>query len=230
MNPFSKLKLLSSLRTSPPSSKPSTAAPSITPTPSAPTAALSTTAPSGTTPTRPVAQAQATGQTGYLAGRPGFARAIWAAHPNRTTRKLRKLLVWWEELGFFFSFSGAPSQVSPAAENSFLKVKVAVAQSVGFLRSIRGMGEIEREASARERDFIEILERYPSLYAASDATEEDKRELFIAWHSLYLFLHRVLGADPYEVSSESMSFPVRLHGEMEGVRRNVRPFREGKTA
>jgi hypothetical protein len=235
MNPFSKLKLLSSLKTSAPSSRPSTSPPPITPSPPGPTAAPTTTTPStskasATAPTLQIPEPGSTGQTGSLSGRPGLAKAIWAAHPDRTTRKLRKLLVSWEELGFFFSFSGTPPRVSSATENSFLKVKVAVAQSVSFLKSIRGLGDIGREASARERDFIEILERYPSLSAASDTTEEDKKELFVAWHSLYLFLHKVLGADPHEVYGESLSFPVGRHGEIEAARRNVRPFREGKLA
>jgi hypothetical protein len=231
MNPFSKLKLLSSLKTS----RSSTAAPPITTPPSGPTATSTATGPaatktSATTQTLQIPEVGAAGQTGYSPNRPGLARALWAAHPNRTTRKLRKLLVSWEELGFFLSFSGTLPDVSPAADKSFLKVKVAVAKSVSFLKSIRGMGDIGKEASAKEKDFMEILERYPSLYAALDATDEDKRELFVAWHSLYLFLHRVLGADPYEACGESLPFPVRLHGESEGTRTNVRPFRVGKTA
>jgi hypothetical protein len=206
MNPFSRFKLLSSLKASPPSSQ------------------------SSTVQTLEIPGAGAAAQTGYLPGRPGLARAVWAAHPDRTTRKLRKLLVSWEELGFFLCFSGTLPDASPATDKSFLKVKVAVAKSVSFLKSIRGMGDIAREASAKEKDFIQILERYPSLYAALDATDEDKRELFVEWHSLYLFLHRVLGANPYEVSGESVPFPARLPAERERTKRNVRPFRVEKTA
>jgi len=235
MNPFSKLKLLSSLKASPSSSQSSTAAPPITTTHSGPTAISTATGPEATkTPvtSQPleIPGVGAAGQTGYFPGRPGLARALWAAHPNRTTRKLRKLLVSWEELGFFLSLAGTLPDTCPAADKSFLKVKVAVAKSVSFLKSIRGMGDIAREASTKERDFIQILELYPSLYAALDATDEDKKEVFVAWHSLYLFLHRALGAEPYEVSGESVSFPVHLYGESEGMRRNVTPFRVGKTA
>jgi len=235
MNPFSKLKLLSSLKASPPSSRSSTVAPPITTTHSGPAATSTATGPA---PTKTPVTSQspevpgvgAAGQTGYFPGRPGLARALWAAHPNRTTRKLRKLLVSWEELGFFLSLAGTLSDTGPAADKSFLKVKVAVAKSVNFLKSIRGAGDIAREASAKERDFIQILERYPSLYAALDATDQDKKEVFVAWHTLYLFLHRALGAEPYEVSGESVPFPVHLYGESEGTRRNVTPFRVGKTA
>jgi len=189
-----------------------------------------TTAASGKAPVPHISKLEVAGQTGYPSSRPGLARALWAAHPNRTTRKLRKLLVSWEELGFFLSFSGTPPQLSPAAEQSFLRVKVAVAKSVSFLKSIHGVGDIGREAGFKEKDFIEILELYPSLCAALTVSTDEKRELFHAWHSLYLFLHRVLGADPHEVSCESVLFPADSHAEIHGARRNVRPFREGRTA
>lgn len=205
MNPFSKLRGLPFVKTPGPS-------PGL---PDAPTLHISDIAAE---------------HSGYLSGRPGFARILWAAHPNRTTRKIRQLLVAWEELGYFLSFSGVPLEMSRANENSFLRVKVNVARSISFLRSIRGIGDIGREANAKERDFIEILELYPSLYAASSVSGEDRKELFHAWHSLYLFLHKLLGADPYEVSGEAVSVSIGMRGGIAAQRRNVRPFREGKMA
>jgi len=246
MNPFSKLRLPSPFKTHPPASRPSAATPppatpaseptatppaATSPPTTAPTATVpSAASPSATAPTLQISRMHVASQTGYIAGRPGLARTLWAAHPNRTTRRLRKLLVAWEELGFFLSFSGAPPHLSPATENSFLKVKVAVAKSVSFLKSIRGIGDIAREAHAKEKNFIEILELYPSLYAASNVSDEDKRELFYAWHSLYLFLHKVLGADPYEVSGESVPLATDSRGQAAATRTNVRPFREGRMA
>lgn len=154
---------------------------------------------------------------------------LWARHPNRTTRKIRQLLVAWEELGYFLSLSGTPIEPTAANESAFLKVKVNVARAVSFLRSIRGIGDIGREANAREKEFTQILELYPSLYAASSASDEDRRELFQAWHSLYLFLHKLLGADPYEVYGEGSAVTIGRSAGHEG-RRNVKPIREGRIA
>ena len=230
MNLFGKLRLQISPKTSQSFSQPSTTVPPSNTVASDLTTPGDTIVPLVSTPPPQISRLQSAGQTGYLSGRPGLARTLWAAHPNKTTRKLRKLLVSWEELGFFFSFSRTQPQLSPAAENSFLKAKVAVANSVSFLKSIHGMGDIRREASTKERDFIEILELFPSLHSALAVSEEDRRELFDAWHSLYLFLHRVLGADPYEVPGESVPSTAAARREIGGARRNVRPLREGKTA
>jgi len=215
MNPFDKLRGLAPVKTPRPSTNLRDAAPPA-----------ATIGPSSNA----LSSMHASEHFGYLSERPGFARTLWAAHPNRTTRKIRQLLVAWEDLGYFLSFSGAPLELSRASENSFLKVKVNVARSISFLRSIHGVGDIGREANAKEREFIEILELYPSLYDASSASDENKRELFQAWHALYLFLHKLLGAEPYEVTGEAALVTTGLRRGIQGQRQNVRPFREGKMA
>jgi len=212
MNPFSKFKLTGNPKVSSP-----------------PPQSGCADAGSGTVPGTASSKSQPAQETGYSSRPASFGRTLWAMHPNRTTRKLRKLLVSWENLGHHLSFSGSPSELSQAREHSFLRTKVTVAKSVGFLKSIQGVGDIRREAGLRERDFIEILERYPSLHAVMIVDEEEKTQLFRAWHSLYLFLHRVLGADPYEVGEESAFFPVESRRELQ-TGRNVKPFRAGKTS
>ncbi len=167
---------------------------------------------------------------GYLKGRPGLGRRMWARHPKRTTRKVRKLLVSWENLGFFLGFAGTTPQVSARAEKAFLKSKVAIAHSTSFLRSIEGTGNVGREAYEMEGAFIRILERCPSLSVVSAASKEAKRELFYSWHSLYLFLHRLLGAYPYEVSPQTAPFTLVVPEKIEGAAKKLGPLAERKMA
>ncbi len=122
-------------------------------------------------------------------------------HPNRTKRRLRKLLLSWEKLGAYVSSPGAGQELTPAAETAFLKAKIDIARSVGYLKLLDGTGGIAKEADQKETQFIELLERFPSLHSARNAGEAARRNLYYNWHQLYLFLHKMLGADPYEARS-----------------------------
>jgi hypothetical protein len=176
-------------------------------------------------------RSDSTRQVGYLKGRPGLCRNVWAHHPNRTTRKLRKLLVSWEMLGFFLGLAGSAPQVSSKTEKSFLKSKVDIAHSTSVLRSLGATGNLGREAYEMEREFIRILELCPSLSVTAKIPREARRELFYSWHSLYLFLNRLLGAFPYEIASRSVSFPLLFPEERAGVARELGPVAaESKTA
>jgi hypothetical protein len=119
-------------------------------------------------------------------------------HPNRTKRRLRRLLLSWEKLGAYLSSSGAGEELTPAAETAFLRAKIDIARSVGYLKLLDGTGGIAKEASQRETQFIELLERFPSLHSARMAGEAAKKNLYYNWHLLYLFLHKLLGAGLYE--------------------------------
>jgi len=152
---------------------------------------------------------------GYVSGRTSFGRNLWALHPNRTTRRLRKFVILWEQLGFFMSFSGATNEPTPATERAFLNVKTRVAHSVNFLRFIEGIGNINREAAQREVEFMGLLERFPSLQAVQNTSEPKKKELYYVWHSLYLFIHRVLGASPREVEGPTSVYRHTHLGEAE---------------
>jgi hypothetical protein len=124
-------------------------------------------------------------------------------HPNRTKRRLRRLLLSWEKLGTYVSSPGAHQELTTAAETAFLRTKIRVARSVGYLKLIEGTGDLGREAARRETEFIELLEKFPSLHSAMSADETARRELYHKWHSLYLFLHKLLGANPYETGHET---------------------------
>ncbi|UCF78920.1 MAG: hypothetical protein JSW03_01200 [Candidatus Eiseniibacteriota bacterium] len=168
---------------------------------------------------------------GYLKGRPGFRRNLWTRHPNRTTRKLRKLLVSWENLGYYLGFASASPSQSPGTERAFLRSKVAIAHSAGFLRSIRGAGNVGREAYEMEGEFMKILEQCPSLSVVTRASADAKRELFYSWHTLYLFLHRVLGAYPYEAAAaQTAPLSIVAPGKVEGAAKRLGPLGERKMA
>ncbi|KPJ61236.1 MAG: hypothetical protein AMJ46_02740 [Latescibacteria bacterium DG_63] len=167
---------------------------------------------------------------GYIKARPGLLRNLWARHPNKTTRKLRKLLVSWEKLGYFLGFAGTTPQVSLKKERAFLKSKVAIAHSTNFLRSVGGAGNVGREAYEMEGEFIRILERCPTLSALAASTREAKRELFHSWHSLYLFLHRLLGAYPYEITGKTATFSLVVPEKLEGAAKKLGPLAERKMA
>jgi hypothetical protein len=130
-------------------------------------------------------------------------RTVWAMHPNRTKRRLRKLLLSWERLGAYIAFSGERPELTPAAETDFLRAKIDIARSVGYLKFVEGTGGIGTEAVQREAQFTELLERFPSLHSALSTGEVAKKDLYYNWHSLYLFLHKVLGASPYEADNEA---------------------------
>jgi hypothetical protein len=155
---------------------------------------------------------------------------MWARHPRRTTRRLRRFVVSWERLGFFLGFAGTTPRVSAGTEKAFLKSKVAIAHSTSFLRSIEGTGNVGREAYEMEGEFIRILERCPSLSVVSTASKEAKRELFYSWHSLYLLLHRLLGAYPYEVSPQTVPFSLVVPEKIEGAAKKLGPLAESKMA
>ena len=143
------------------------------------------------------------GPIGYLSSTPGFWRTVWALHPNRTKRRLRKLLLSWEKLGAYISSAGAGQDVTPMAETAFLRTKIDIARSVGYLKLLDGTGGIAEEADLKEAQFIELLERFPSLHSARNAGEAAKRNLYYNWHQLYLFLHKMLGASPYEARNSA---------------------------
>jgi hypothetical protein len=124
-------------------------------------------------------------------------------HPNRTKRRLRKLLLSWEKLGAYISPSGADRELTPAAETAFLRAKIDIARSVGYLKLLEGTGGIAREAGQKEAQFIELLERFPSLHSARTAGDVAKRSLYYNWHLLYLFLHKMLGAGLYEAQDSA---------------------------
>jgi hypothetical protein len=150
------------------------------------------------------------GPTSYLSSTPGFWRIVWAMHPNRTKRRLRKLLLSWEKLGAYISSSGVGQELTPAAETAFLRAKIDIARSVGYLKLLDGAGGIAREADQKEAQFIELLERYPSLHSARSAGDVAKRSLYYNWHQLYLFLHKMLGASPYEAQSNAAALGHRV--------------------
>ncbi len=143
---------------------------------------------------------------GNFGGRPGLLRTLWAMHPSRTTRRLRRLLLSWEKLGYFMSFSGDAQEPTPETERAFLKAKTSLARSVSFLRFIEGTGNIGREVAQKEAEFMELLERFPSLQSTRKTSEAARKELYYSWHSLYLFIHRILGANPYETENPSAAY------------------------
>ena len=150
------------------------------------------------------------GPTGHLGGMPGFWRRVWAMHPNRTKRRLRRLLLSWEKLGACISSSGTTQELTPDAETAFLRAKIDIARSVGYLKWLDGAGGIAREADQKEAQFIELLERFPSLHSARSAGEVARRSLYYNWHQLYLFLHKMLGASPYEAQNSAAAVGYRV--------------------
>jgi len=150
------------------------------------------------------------GPTGHLSGAPGLWRTVWAMHPNRTTRRLRRLLLSWEKLGAYMSSPGAGEELTSAAETTFLRTKIEIARSVGYLKLLDGNGGITKEADQREVQFIELLERFPSLHSVRTADATARRSLYYNWHQLYLFLHKMLGADLYETRGSAAAYARRV--------------------
>ncbi len=131
-------------------------------------------------------------------------------HPNKTKRRLRRLLLSWEKLGAYVSASGAGQELTPAAETAFLRAKIDIARSVGYLKLLEGTGGIAKEAGQKEAQFVELLERFPSLHSARSAGEAARRNLYYNWHLLYLFLHKMLGASPYEARDRAVGLGHRV--------------------
>lgn len=152
----------------------------------------------------------APGPTGRLGTMPGLWRTVWAMHPNRTTRRLRRLLLSWEKLGAYMSSQGGGEELTSKAETAFLRTKIDIARSVGYLKLLDGSGSIAREADQKERQFTELLEKFPSLHSAWSAGDPAKRNLYYDWHQLYLFLHKMLGASPYEAQKGAAALARRV--------------------